>query len=93
MKMQKSGFFILCEEDNVSAKCLDNVVLNTELDKYVRDLLEFGLGSSFAILLYKEYREKGIGTKLITRPRHDLRRSKKVEDSYGIISCISCFFT
>ena len=37
--MLKSGFFILREEDNTSAMCLDNVVHNTELDRLLINTL------------------------------------------------------
>jgi hypothetical protein len=42
--MLKSGFFVLREEENILRMSLDNIVLNTELDEYVRNLIEFSLG-------------------------------------------------
>ena len=42
--MVKSGFFDLREENEKLTMLLSKVTLNTELDEYLQDLLEYGLG-------------------------------------------------
>ena len=89
--MLKSGFFILREEDNASAMCLDNVVLNTELDEYVRDLLEFGLGKydaefvelaedgSKTFHLWSKYRKEQVQQLLLNNPK-DIMKGTRIEN-------------
>ena len=89
--MLKSGFFILHEEDKTSAMCLDNVVLNTEMDEYVRDLLEFGLGKydaefvelaedgSKTFHLWSKYRKEQVQQLLLNNPK-DIMKGTRIED-------------
>ena len=99
--MLKSGFFILREEDKVSAMYLDNVVLNTELDEYVRDLLEFGLGkydAEFVELaedgnntfhLWSKYRKEQVQQLLLNNPK-DIMKGTRIEDDvvYAYVTVI-----
>ena len=99
--MLKSGFFILLEKDKVSAMCLDNIVLNTELDEYVRDLLEFGLGKydaefvelaedgSKTFHLWSKYRKEQVQQLLLNNPK-DIMKGTRIENDvvYAYVTVI-----
>ena len=99
--MLKSGFFILREKDKVSAMCLDNIVLNTELDEYVRDLLEFGLGKydaefveltedgSKTFHLWSKYRKEQVQQLLLNNPK-DIMKGTRIENDvvYAYVTVI-----
>lgn len=89
--MLKSGFFTRREEENASAMYLDNVVLNTEMDEFVRDLLEFGLGKydaefvelaedeSKTFHLWSKYRKEQVQQLLLNNPK-DIMKGTRTED-------------
>ena len=81
--------------------CLDNIVLNTELDEYVRDLLEFGLGKydaefveltedgSKTFHLWSKYRKEQVQQLLLNNPK-DIMKGTRIEDDvvYAYVTVI-----
>jgi superfamily II DNA or RNA helicase len=88
--MLKSGFFTLIESDDSQVIILENVELNTELDEYMHDLLEFGLGkydAEFVELsgeenktfhLWSKYRKEQVQQLLLNNPK-DIMKGTRIE--------------
>lgn len=89
--MVKSGFFDLREENEKLTMLLSKVTLNTELDEYLRDLLEYGLGkydAEFVELvedgnktfhLWSKYRKEQVQQLLLNNPK-DIMKGTRIED-------------
>ncbi len=86
--MVKSGFFI--KDDDIVA--LDGINLNTELDEYLHDLIEFGLGKYDAEFvqfnvdansrfhLWAKYRKEQIQQLLLENPKNIMKGTQIIND-------------
>jgi hypothetical protein len=89
--MKNSGFFAVRWEDGKEFIFLQDVTLDIELDEYLRDLLEFGLGkydAEFAELpseemktfhLWSKYRKEQVQQLLLNNPK-DIMLGTKIYD-------------
>ena len=88
--MKNSGFFAVRWEDGKEFIFLQDVTLDIELDEYLRDLLEFGLGkydAEFAELpgeemktfhLWSKYRKEQVQQLLLNNPK-DIMKGTRIE--------------
>ena len=88
--MKNSGFFVVRWEDGKEFIYLQDVTLDIELDEYLQDLLEFGLGkydAEFAELpgeemktfhLWSKYRKEQVQQLLLNNPK-DIMKGTRIE--------------
>ncbi len=99
--MVRNGFFVQYAEDGTEILALYDVLLNTELEEYLRDLLEYGLGkydAEFVELaedknkrfhLWSKYRKEQVQQLLLKNPK-DIMKGTKIENGvvYSFVTVI-----